>query len=41
MDETARLKIKNIKEKLMMRDHPCRNCSLVEETLKIKTRNNI
>lgn len=39
MDETTRLKIQNIKQKLMMKEHACRNCTLLEEKLRIK--NNI
>lgn len=41
MDETTRFKIKNIKDKLMMKEHPCRNCSIVEEKLNIKIRNDL
>ncbi len=39
MDESARTKIQNIKDKLKMKDHLCRNCGLVEEKIRIKERN--
>lgn len=36
MDESTRNKIRNIKERLMMKEPHCRNCSIVEERLRIK-----
>ncbi len=39
MDESTRLKIQNIKQKLMTREQTCRNCALLEENIRIKTNN--